>query len=243
MRNNDGLFMKPDWKKIWNKRGKHINFACTGGRKDKNLLNFINNQVLEIMNFQSNDIVLDIGCGGGSLVNKVSKIVYKAVGIDLSNIMISYANVSKNTFYIQGNMQNLPFKEKCFSKIVCISSLMYIPENSLEGFFSELNRIITKDGSIFLGQLLNKDYSSKLLNIKGFNKPKSLNDLVEIMKKKIAFFTGMLSAYSPDDIESMADKFGFQSRILKGVTPQSIYIENYYHFSIILEKYDKVIDK
>lgn len=230
------FFMKPDWKKIWNKKGKDFDCAYTGGRKDKSLLNSINNQVVEIMDFQSIDVVLDIGCGGGALVNKVSKLVYKAVGIDLSNIMISHADSSKNVYYVQGNMQNLPFKEKCFSKIVCISSIMYIPENSLEDFLYELKRITTEDGIVFLGQIINKNRSGKLLNLKGFNKPKSLRDLVEIMKKKIAFFRGILSAYNPDNIERLANRVGFQMRDLKGIPPQSIYIADYFHFSIVLKK-------
>ena len=229
-------FTKPKWEKLWNKKGTDSFFAITGGRKNEELLNNINNQVFHEMNFRPDDIVLDIGCGGGILVNQISNHVCKAVGTDLSISMLLHACRNKNTMYAHCDMKQLPFKNNFFTKIICISVLMYLPEDSLEVFFAELDRVITNNGTVFLGQLINKNNTKKLLSFKGFHRPKGINDIKEIFRKKVAFVTEMLTTHDPTDIEKLSSKYGFKTEIIKGLAPQSIYKENYCHFSTVLNK-------
>ena len=41
--------------------------------------------------FKATDITLDVGCGGGMTVNRISKMVKKAYGIDYSELAVSKA--------------------------------------------------------------------------------------------------------------------------------------------------------
>lgn len=230
------LLIKRDWKAIWDKKAEDSYCAITGGRNDKELLSMINTQVIEVMNFHREDIVLDMACGGGALVHEISIRAHKVIGIDLSKGMMSRAGSARNIRFIQADMQCLPFKNESFSKIICVSSLMYIPRNRLDAVFEELKRVLKTGGTVFFGQLLNKDRARKFFDFKGFNRPHSLSDLLEIMRKKIAFATGILALYSPSEITEHANGFGFGTQLLKGLSPQRIYKDDYFHFSMTLKK-------
>ena len=225
-----------DWQKVWNDKSKNHQCAMTGGRKKTSLLDAINTQVLDAMHFNADDIVLDLGCGAGNLVQEISLIAKKVVGIDLSLGMLQYAEKKSNTFYVQSDMQFLPFKNKTFSKIISVSSLMYLAEYSLENLFRQLDKVLMPEGIIFFGQLINQDRAKSLFSFKGFNKPEDFSELAEIIKKKAALKLGVLTTHNPSVFSALAHKYGYRTERLPGISPQTIYRDNYLHFSMTLTK-------
>jgi ubiquinone/menaquinone biosynthesis C-methylase UbiE len=91
---------------------------------------------LEQIEIKRNDIILDIGCGGGSAVRIMAEksINGKVYGIDYSpeSVQISKANNSKliydgRVFINQGNVSKLDFADNYFDLITAINSHYYWP--------------------------------------------------------------------------------------------------------------------
>lgn len=101
--------------------------------------NFINN-------LNKNSIILDIGCGSGRNMNFNNHITY---GIDLSLEQLKQCSNSK--LIVQGNMINIPFKDKYFDSIISIASFHHLSTISdRHRCLREMKRILNKNGSVLL---------------------------------------------------------------------------------------------
>lgn len=97
--------------------------------------------------------VLDIGCGDGRWLSYLSKQgAIKCYGIDNSSAMIRKAKQTyfDNIFFMQGDMQNLPYSNKSFDFILSTFSLMYFDNQNLEKIASEINRTLKRSGSFIV---------------------------------------------------------------------------------------------
>ena len=109
---------------------------------------------LKHLNIKSDDIILDIGCGGGININRMARNAKKVYGIDYS---IESVNLSKevNDDYIaqgkveilEGNVQNLPFDDNTFDIITAFETVYFWP--NIEKCFGEVKRVL-KPGGLFL---------------------------------------------------------------------------------------------
>ena len=109
---------------------------------------------LKHLNIKSDDIILDIGCGGGININRMARNAKKVYGIDYS---IESVNLSKevNDDYIaqgkveilEGNVQNLPFDDNSFDIITAFETVYFWP--NIEKCFGEVKRVL-KPGGLFL---------------------------------------------------------------------------------------------
>ncbi|EOQ32112.1 TPA: class I SAM-dependent methyltransferase [Bacillus cereus] len=91
--------------------------------------------------------VLDVGCGDGYGTYKLSLTGYKAVGVDLSEIMIQKGKErgeGPNLSFIKGDLSSLPFENEKFEAIMAINSLEWT-EEPLRAL-NEIKRVLKKDG-------------------------------------------------------------------------------------------------
>ncbi|EOP56376.1 methyltransferase [Bacillus cereus VDM053] len=91
--------------------------------------------------------VLDIGCGDGYGTYKLSVTGYKAVGVDLSEVMIQKGKErgeGSNLSFIKGDFSALPFENEQFEAIMAINSLEWT-EEPLQAL-NEIKRVLKKDG-------------------------------------------------------------------------------------------------
>lgn len=91
--------------------------------------------------------VLDIGCGDGYGTYKLSVTGYKAVGVDLSEVMIQKGKErgeGSNLSFIKGDLSALPFENEQFEAIMAINSLEWT-EEPLQAL-NEIKRVLKKDG-------------------------------------------------------------------------------------------------
>ncbi len=91
--------------------------------------------------------LLDIGCGTGHLIQSLSnnkKAIY--VGLDLSNKMVDEANKKKikNTKFVVGSSDNLPFDKKSFDIVTCSESFHHYPDPNKA--MREAYRVLKKGG-------------------------------------------------------------------------------------------------
>lgn len=105
------------------------------------------NLVDVMLSVEKDNIILDIGCGDGSTLQRHHYAHY-LVGIDISE---EYSRDAKknvtNGEILLASMDNLPFKEKTFDRIVAVYSFIYIPNKEKTLF--EISRIL-KDNGIFV---------------------------------------------------------------------------------------------
>ncbi|EEM42057.1 Methyltransferase [Bacillus thuringiensis IBL 4222] len=91
--------------------------------------------------------VLDVGCGDGYGTYKLSRAGYKAVGVDLSEVMIQKGKErgeGPNLSFIKGDLSALPFENEQFESIMAINSLEWT-EEPLRAL-NEIKRVLKKDG-------------------------------------------------------------------------------------------------
>ena len=94
--------------------------------------------------------MLDIGCGTGYLIDKLSK-EYRAIfiGLDLSPEMIKQANNKniKNAEFIEGKADEIPFKDNTFDIITCSQSFHHYPDT--DKAIKEVYRVL-KPGGLYI---------------------------------------------------------------------------------------------
>lgn len=112
---------------------------------------------LEHIKVNSTDTVLDIGCGGGKTVERLSKIAPdgKIYGVDYSQLCIDESNklcsdaVSRGTVQFEcASVSNLPYNDNFFDKITAIETFYFWPDpvNDL----IEVRRVLKENGTFVL---------------------------------------------------------------------------------------------
>jgi len=97
--------------------------------------------------FDSNDLLLDIGTGTGIIVHTISPYVDRAIGIDVSSSMLNRA-LSRRTYnetFMKCDARKLPFLEDTFSKVTARMVFHHIVENTQKAM-EECYRVLEKGG-------------------------------------------------------------------------------------------------
>ena len=101
--------------------------------------------VLEFLGNRHFRIIIDIGCGTGTFLEKAHEIYDYAIGIDLSTKMLQIARGKKtrNTDFVLASSSSLPLKDKSADCTVSISTAK--AESNLPTFIADLERISQQD--------------------------------------------------------------------------------------------------
>jgi len=100
----------------------------------------------------SNLRILEIGCAGGILVDRLSPSVQEIVGIDIDLDALSAREHSSefgNKAYFAADGMHLPFKEENFDLVICNHVYEHMPESST--MFAEINRVLRPKGVCYFG--------------------------------------------------------------------------------------------
>ena len=109
---------------------------------------------LKHLNIKSDDVILDVGCGGGINVKRMAECAKKVYGIDYS---IESVKLSKEVNeklidegkveILEGNVKDLPFEDNAFDIVTAFETVYFWPD--IEKCFAEVKRVL-KPGGIFL---------------------------------------------------------------------------------------------
>lgn len=91
---------------------------------------------------------LDLACGDGELLKSAKKNKIIGEGLDIKN--------TKSAKYIHNLEDRLPFKNNTYEQVTCIDSIEHI--GNLTQLFSEINRILKKEGIFILSVPNTKRY-------------------------------------------------------------------------------------
>src|SRR4030042_5416406 len=85
-------------------------------------------KIKDLLQLTNDDHFLDIGCGSGYLLNQAA--CKQGIGVDISDLMVTtpWESCKKNgkKFIVQSDAENLPFKNRSFSKIVSTEVIEHI---------------------------------------------------------------------------------------------------------------------
>jgi ubiquinone/menaquinone biosynthesis C-methylase UbiE len=109
------------------------------------------------ISINKNDVILDIGCGGGRTVNTLAKIATegKVYGIDYSQVSVAVSS-SKNKRLIEkgqvkilhASVESLPFSDDMFDVVTAVESCYFWPD--LIDNLREIRRVLKSGGSVIL---------------------------------------------------------------------------------------------
>lgn len=109
---------------------------------------------LKHLDIKSDDIILDVGCGGGININRMAKNAKKVYGVDYSIDSVKVSReVNRQEIYdgkvevVQGDVQSLPFEDETFDIVTAFETVYFWP--NIEKCFGEVKRVL-KPGGIFL---------------------------------------------------------------------------------------------
>ena len=104
-----------------------------------------------LMDIKKSDTVLDLACGQGFFAREYAKFGAKVIGVDISSELIKIAKEqnTQNINYTIASADKLPFlKNESIDKISIVLALQNI--DNISSVFKECNRILKKDGKLFV---------------------------------------------------------------------------------------------
>ena len=150
---------------------------------------------LSRVSLSEEDLVLDVGCGTGLLPEEIGRNVGFAVGVDLSQALLSWARSKlrevQNLDLLLSDADYLPFREEVFDAVFAITLLQNLPEPRKT--LSEAMRVAKPEAPIVVSGL-KKKYGKKefedLLSSTGLRVREimdgELKDFVAICGKKVS---------------------------------------------------------
>ena len=129
------------------------------------------NATIELLKPSDNDIILDIGCGNGYMLNMLAK-QYGGVyfGIDTSKSILRAAKRLNNEFIKSGritllnqNLDSMSFTKKSFDKIYTVNTVYFWED--LDKTMNEICRLLKPNG-LFVNTLFSNETLSRLSHTK-----------------------------------------------------------------------------
>ncbi len=112
--------------------------------------------------------VLEVGCGGGILLEEIAEMGFKTTGIDPAESSVNAAILHSkkknlNIRYETGRGENLPYESESFDVVLCCDVLEHVQD--LPKVISEISRVMKK-GGVFIYDTFNRTLMSNLGVIK-----------------------------------------------------------------------------
>ena len=116
--------------------------------------------IQKVLNLSKDDLILDLGCGFGRIATPLAKKNFNIIGVDMSDILLSYArrHTNKKAEFISGDMRNLDFKELFDKGFNAFSSFGYFKTRSEDNMVLKSISRSLKSHGLFLFDLPNKDF-------------------------------------------------------------------------------------
>lgn len=103
-------------------------------------------KAMEFCKFTSEDMILDLGCGGGATIGYLNKNYgIKGVGVDLSEKLL---NIARNNYpygdFVMGKGEDLPFADGSFDGVLAECTLSLMEDFNIT--LKEVYRVLKKEG-------------------------------------------------------------------------------------------------
>lgn len=159
--------MRDNWLTFWSKQSRSSSGpgAATGRAEiSERQFQLIAEDIKRKLGADSEDIILDVGCGNGFITSNIANICSFVIGTDFCGELLKTA-VDKyklaNMEYIQCEASKLPFRDNSFDGAVCYSVLLYLSWTSVSEVIKELRRVCKVDAVIVLGDIPDRSRKGK----------------------------------------------------------------------------------
>jgi SAM-dependent methyltransferase len=204
------------WKEHWNKsakEGEDIRLISGWGNRTFQEMLFGIMDAAKKLDLKSEDRLLDVGCGAGLFEIAYTHWLKEIYGVDYSEEMVEVAkeNTKKydNVIIEKANIQNLPFKDEFFDKILVNSVIQYLNDlDEVKGAFEELRRVTKAGGRILVS--MNLDANKKEDYFEGYYR---LGLPEEKIKEKINTSNKALW-FDRNQLKDIGKKAGFKAKVL-----------------------------
>lgn len=130
------------------------------GVRNREFLKFIGSSNIK------NKVILDIGCGFGWFEYHNRKIAKKIWAIDSDKKHIEqnkYIFNDKNIVFKNGSALKIPLENVSVDVVVASELIEHLPKETEKVFFREINRVLVKNGKLFLSTP-NADWRTKIFD-------------------------------------------------------------------------------
>lgn len=157
---------------------------------------FLNNFVSDLMSVQTDDRIIEIGCGTGKLIYKMAQEMDKGLieGIDFSSAMVSVAKKrNKNSIakgmvkILEGDFDNMPYEKEKYSKACSVNTLYFWPSPAHTA--KKIADILKPDGQLIL----------------------AFEDIEQLKQRKLN--QDVFRLYSKDEVQELLINAGFCNNI------------------------------
>ena len=111
---------------------------------------------LKHLDIKHDDIILDVGCGGGININRMAEKAKKVYGVDYSIESVKLSReVNRDLIgqgkveVLEGDVQSLPFEDNTFDIITAFETVYFWP--NIEKSFGEVKRVLKTGGTFMMG--------------------------------------------------------------------------------------------
>jgi len=130
-----------EYRNIFENEGRHFYYVGTHNA----VIKFLSQSLKK----KSNNLILDAGCGTGSLVKKL-KHFGKIYGIDASNEALKFAKKNGLKNIKKATVEEIPFKDNKFDAVVSIDVLYHREVKSDLAALNEFKRILKPGGILII---------------------------------------------------------------------------------------------
>ena len=176
-------------------------------------------KLIQLMNIQSNDLIVDVGAGTGDIANLIQKnySTTSIISIDLNFNMLKRGkekvkNKSNQTFWVNCNAEHLPFQNNTFDKYIISFCLRNITQ--IDNVLYEAIRVLKPGGSFYCLEF-STPISPFINGVYNFYKSKIIpliGERITKNKKAYKYLEESISQFPNQDILlSKLNKIGFEN--------------------------------
>ena len=102
-------------------------------------------------------VVVDVGCGTGSLVRRLARRGARVVGVDVGEEVLRRARAHEpvaDERYEQAGAEGLPLADRTADMVVFLNSLHHVPGDSLDAALAEAARVLQPGGLVYIQEPL-----------------------------------------------------------------------------------------
>jgi len=134
------------WSNIYTTNRPNVEALTFRSRRDYTL-DYVLNNIAE------DSLILDLGCGAGPVLKKLSRYNYSLIGVDYSYDMLEHARnnlgeLCKDIPLISSDCEHTPFTDNSFDCVICLGVISYA--ESIDGALKEIYRILKPGGTLIL---------------------------------------------------------------------------------------------
>jgi ubiquinone/menaquinone biosynthesis C-methylase UbiE len=108
--------------------------------------------------------ILDLGCGYGQKSLFMASLGWEVTALDIDLKKLDFLKEKAKEYHsqinvVKGSMDNLPFQDRVFDAVICLSTIHHQKFYSIQNTLSEIHRVLRPGGRLFFDILSTKDAS------------------------------------------------------------------------------------